>query len=146
MIEIRQCIEGDLAELAELFITVFSEPPYTERWSTEQAMAYLARFMGMDPGSCLVAADGELIVGAILGYTYPWQSEPNYAIQELFVREGRRGEGIGKQLVYHVVRQHGGSLGVSLITDETTPAVGFYEGLGLRRHATNRFYCGTVKT
>lgn len=146
MIVIRQCSEDSLAELAQLYTAVFSEPPYTERWSIEHATAYLARFMEMDPGGCLAATDGGVIVGAIFGYTYPWQSEPNYSIQELFVRAGRRGDGIGRQLIHHVVRQHGGNMGVALITDERTQAVSFYEGLGLRRHKTNRFYCGTITT
>ena len=83
MIEIRQCGGNDLRGMAQLFALVFAEPPYREHWSIEEAAAYLTRFLEMDPSSCFVATDGDAIVGAILGYTYPWRSAPNYFIQEL---------------------------------------------------------------
>lgn len=134
-----------MRELAQLFTLVFSEPPYRERWSIEEAAAYLTRFLEMDPSGCFIASDGDAIAGAILGYTYPWRSIPNYFIQELFVERTRRGEGIGRQLVHHVVAQHGKSAGISLIANEESQAARFYESLGLRQHETNRFYFGTVR-
>ena len=146
MIHIRHCSENDMVELAQLFTLAFGEPPYRERWTVEAAAAYLTKFLEMDPGSCFIATGGSEIVGAIFGYTYPWRSGVNYFIQELFVHERRRREGIGRQLVRHVVRQHGKSAAVSLIANERSQAARFYESLGLQQHKTYKFYCGMVRT
>lgn len=146
MINIRLCTREDLHKLAALFTRVFNEPPYLEHWSIPQAAAYLGRFLDIDPNGCLIAIDDRETVGAIIGYTYSWRSELNYFVQELFVHQGRRKEGIGRRLVHHAILQHGKSATVSLIANERSKAARFYESLGLQQHKTYKFYCGTVRT
>lgn len=92
---IRPIAREDLEDCARLFVEVFAEPPYRESWSASRALAYLDRFWSFDPDHCLLALDGEEVIGALFGYRYPWRDRVNYYIQELFVRAGRRRSGHG---------------------------------------------------
>ena len=140
---IRPIVREDLEDCARLFVQVFAEPPYRESWSVRPALDYLDRFWGFDPDHCLLALDGEEVIGAMFGYCYPWQDRVNYYIQEFFVRAGRRRSGHGRRLVRHLLDTLGeANVSISLIANEATPAAAFYEDLGLRQHRYFKFYAG----
>ena len=142
---IRTVTSEDLGACARLFVKVFSEWPYEESWRVAQAYHYLGRFWRFDPGHCLVAVENDNVVGAMFGYSYPWQDRINYYMQELFVEPDRRRSGHGRSLVRHLLDTLGESdASVSLIANEATPAAAFYQELGLRQHRYYKFYCGTV--
>ena len=144
---IRAATPEDLGACAQLFVKVFSEWPYEESWSVDQAHHYLDRFRKFDPEHCLVAVEGDDVVGAMFGYCYPWQDRINYYMQELFVEADRRRSGHGRNLVRHLLDRLGEQdASVSLIANEATPAAAFYQELGLRQHRYYKFYCGTVST
>ncbi|MBM0237140.1 GNAT family N-acetyltransferase [Micromonospora sp. ATA32] len=103
-----------IGALAELYATVYAEPPYNE--GPEQ----VARFREGLPGEAarpeftLVTADDGLLVGAAYGWTMPagtwWKradADPpaelpdvdKIAVMEWIVHPHRRGEGIGAELM-----------------------------------------------
>ena len=124
---------------------MFAETPYNESWSVPRALDYLDRFWRFDPDHCLLACDGEDVIGAMFGYCYPLRNRINYYIQELFVDSGRRRSGHGRRLVRHLLDTLGDAkVSISLIANEATPAAAFYEELGLRQHRYFKLYVGTA--
>jgi len=134
MITIRQCTETDLRSCGVLLQEIYAEPPYEESWPESRAMAYLESFFRIDADGALVATDDETkIVGAVFGFSYPWQAGSIFFIQELFVARQYRGKGIASDLVRRVVEKKGGDPHVALIVREGTVATRFYEKLGLSK-------------
>jgi ribosomal protein S18 acetylase RimI-like enzyme len=146
MVPVRPCNTSDLDDCAKLFVGVFAEPPYRERWGHDEALAYLRKFLSFDPRHCYVAVlDGE-VIGALFGYRYPWRDRSEYYIQEIFVRRDRRGRGVGTDLMRHAVQRLGGDAVVSLVANEKTKASRFYEKLGITQHPYYKFYSGRVQS
>ena len=144
---IRPIAREDLEDCARLFAEVFAEAPYRESWSVPRALDYLERFWRFDPDHCLLALDGEEVIGALFGYCYPWRDRVNYYVQELFVHADRRRSAHGRGLVRHLLDSLGeADVSISLIANETTPAAAFYEELGLRQHRYFKFYAGRAAT
>ncbi|MEW6186853.1 MAG: GNAT family N-acetyltransferase [Thermodesulfobacteriota bacterium] len=98
-IRIKPCALKDLAPCAKLLVSVYSEPPYNEKWKLATAKAYLGRFLKADPEGCFVADTDGKVIGAIFSLAYPWQAGKSVGIQELFVSPKQRRKGIGKQLL-----------------------------------------------
>ena len=134
MITIRQCIETDLQPCGVLLQEIYAEPPYEESWPESRAKAYLESFFRIDADGALVATDNEdKIVGAVFGFSYPWQVGSIFFIQELFVAGQYRGKGIARDLVKQVVEKKGCDSHVALIVREGTVAARLYEKLGLSK-------------
>jgi ribosomal protein S18 acetylase RimI-like enzyme len=146
MITIRQCIETDLQPCGVLLQEIYAEPPYEESWTESQATAYLESFFRIDADGALVAIGNEgKIVGAVFGFSYPWQVGSIFFIQELFVTSQYRGKGIASDLVKQVVEKNGGDSHVALIVREGTVAAKFYEKLGLSKSALYELRSGKLR-
>lgn len=143
-VDIRKCKQSDLKACAALFAQVFSEPPYNDKWTIEEAYAYLERFFRIDPKNCLVAVQDGNIEGALFGYCYPWQQKKDCCIQELFVRKENRRLGIAKSLVDHLIKQLGPGVAISLVANEKAVASTFYKKFGLSQHQFYKFYYGKI--
>ncbi len=138
MITIRQCTKKDLPPCGAFLRQIYAEPPYCENWSEERATAYLESFFHIDPQGALVAVEGDNeIVGAVFGYSYPWQTGSMLFLQELFVTIYYRRRGIAGDLVRQLVEKKGTNSHVALIVREGTVAARFYEKLGLSK---SQFY------
>lgn len=57
-------LQGVLADLARLRITVFRDWPYLYDGSEDYEREYLAKFIEADGAVCVIARDGEAVVGA----------------------------------------------------------------------------------
>jgi len=92
--EIRPLREEELPAIARVYLRAYPEP-----WSEEGAVAYLGKFRGFEPDSCLVGIDGGAIAGAVFAFSYQKQQNLVVYIQELFVDPDRQHRGVGKKLV-----------------------------------------------
>lgn len=147
MITIRQCIEMDLQPCGVLLQEIYAEPPYEESWPESRAKTYLESFFRIDADGALVAIDNEdKIVGAVFGFSYPWQVGSIFFIQELFVAGQYRGKGIARDLVQQVVEKKGSDSHVALIVREGTVAARFYEKLGLSKSKLYELRSGKLRT
>ena len=142
---IRNCEKADLIAYAELFVEVFSEPPYNEKWSIRDAKAYIKRFWRIEPESCLVAEKDGGTEGVLLGFSYPWQNRKDFTVQELFVRKKARRQGIARALIGCVLEDFPIDTAVSLVVNEKADAAIFYERLGLSQNKQNKFYSGHIR-
>lgn len=144
MIEIRECSESDLLHCSALLREVYAQPPYNETWNESRAAGYLEAFLRIDPKGCFVAVDQEDIIGSIFSYNYPWSTGLVLFIQELFVSERARRNGVGRGLVARAVDSKGRHSNVALIVREGTAAAKFYEKLGLSKSKHYVLYSGKV--
>ncbi|WP_310446121.1 GNAT family N-acetyltransferase [Thiobacillus sp.] len=146
MITIRQCIKTDLLSCSALLQEIYAGPPYEESWPESRATEYLESFFRIDAEGALVATENEdKIVGAVFGFSYPWQVGSIFFIQELFVAGQYRGKGIAGDLVRQVVEKKGGDSHVALIVREGTVAAKFYEKLGLSKSTLYELRSGKLR-
>ena len=67
-----------------------------------------------------------------------WLGKPGLYLEDLFVREDRRGRGIGKALLLHlarIARERGCGRMEWSVLDWNRPAIEFYEALGAKRQS-----------
>lgn len=100
------------ASFAGAYQDIFSEPPYNERFSPDEADAVLQQFLQVPDNVTLLAIKGDETVVAF-GIAVPAASRPDVArelrgllpvqhsfyLAELGTLEGYRGRGLGRQLV-----------------------------------------------
>ncbi|NVD08375.1 GNAT family N-acetyltransferase [Vibrio sp. JPW-9-11-11] len=121
-----------LFELAKIYSQVFSAPPWNEDWTEPEAVERLSHIASMNDGIGLIAIlDGE-VVGALLGFVYPYKGSKTCEIRELFVSNASSGNGIGKQLMAQLdlICTQGKIAKISLRTWKESSAFGFYEKCG----------------
>ena len=99
--KIRKAKKSDLRQIAEIYRTAYSEKPYNEKWSAKNAKTrILSCFKNC---SLLVVEDKkEGIVGFSVYFVYNWEKGKTGYIDDLVVKKGFRGKGIGKELMGRV--------------------------------------------
>jgi len=141
MANIREAKKGDLGGITEIYndaIAKLTATFDTEPKTMAQQETWLAGHDARHP--VLVAEeDGSVVAWASLS---PWSDRCAYsdtAEISLYVREERRGKGIGKRLLAAMVRQ-GQSAGLhtilARITGNNTSSAGFFESHGFLRVGT----------
>ena len=134
---IRTMQRADLDDATLAFIAA-----YGEGWTREQAKSYLTKFFGFEPESCLVAEDEQKqIVGAVLGYSYPRQSDLVLFVQELFVRPDGRSKGVGRELVTKLrAKFTHPKINIKPLVKAPESVHSFYNHLGFERDQAFTFY------
>lgn len=120
---------SDLDSAALLYLKA-----YRVKWELSGAKQYLQKFFEFEPATCLIAEEGDRIVGAILGYSFEKESGPVLFIQELFVDPESRNKGLGKSLVASL-REASSSRSVKIkpLVKADTSVLNFYNSLGFER-------------
>lgn len=131
--------------LVDLYRVVYAEAPYEE--GPEEVESFRTRLTDdmSRPGFELVlATDDEFLVGAAYGWTMPagtWWSKADHepppdlkdadklALMEWIVHPGRRGEGVGAQLIRRLISGRAESW-ATLASDPRSNARGIYERAG----------------
>lgn len=141
-------VPEDYEGLASLLNAFFSEPISVERLREDDARLFEVGHTYMDDNGMLagydrtryvVVDDDEQIVGYVWSWRAPW-TEPGYLNNTVVVKKEYRGQGIGGQLLQHLV-QWGEGLGatklVAEIWDDDPAARLFAErrGFSVDRHA-----------
>jgi ribosomal protein S18 acetylase RimI-like enzyme len=135
--DIRTMESADLDPVSSVFVEA-----YGEGWTAPQAKSYLGKFFGFEPESCLVASIEGRIVGAILGYSYPRQSDVVLFVQELFVAPSQRSHGVGRQLVAALRGRfvHNPKVAIKPLVKAPPNVHSFYNSLGFDREQAFSFY------
>lgn len=132
---IRDAQWSDLDELSELFVGVFSQPPWEEAWEFAWAKERLRiLFESPEFNGLLFEVDGK-IVGAILGRGMSFKGEKELEVIEFFVSPEFQGKGIGSQLVSQMgsAAAKQGFKYIILLTSDQVPAYNFYLDKGYYR-------------
>ena len=141
---IRRMTSADLKGAVRLFIRVYREPPYRERWARPDAAAYVRRVFELDRTACFVATAAGGIRGVIIGYPYPYHGNRMFNIHELFVDRRFRRKGIAKALLRAAMGGEKMETVFTMFAHRQAPAMGFYKKHGFRQHENYRFYFSRV--
>ena len=125
-----------LGRVVEVFLKAY------DGWTADDAHEYLEKFQGFEPESCLVAVDGDSIVGAILGYSYRRRTDLILFIQELFVNPEYRHKGVGKQLVTSLRGSFvkNPKVNVTPLVKADNAVLNFYNSLGFESDQMTSFF------
>ena len=131
-IEFERVDETHLAELAGLYVEVFSAPPWNEEWPVEAAETRLAEILGT-PGSLgLLARADESNLAFVLGFFETYNDGRDFYLKEMCVAPSRQRQGLGTALLAELERRLAlsGARKVYLLTARDSPAEAFYSRSG----------------
>ena len=95
MIEIKEVTSDDIEQILELFISVFSLPPWNEKWDRETAKNYLLDQIEVKRPFSYSLYQDDYLVGVSLGYVRYWYKGPEAVIGEFFIKSDVQHEGLG---------------------------------------------------
>lgn len=110
-----------------------------EGWLSETRETFVG-FFAHDPNGCLIAEEDSHPVGMCIATAY----DTCGFLGELIVVPGRRGHGLGQQLMEHAIAYLRGRGCESIYLDGDTPAVPLYERLGFRKVCRSLRFLGKV--
>ena len=133
--EIRTIAESDLNTISQLYVSVFTSPPWNEHWEYKWAYERLnwvyqsSGFMGF------VAIDRDRLIGAILGCFVPFKGKKGFKIVEFLVDTTYQNQGIGTKLLMRLelnLKQNNYDF-ILLLTMKDSSAESFYLNRNYRR-------------
>ena len=126
--EIVAIAESDLELVSQLYVDVFSNPPWNEHWEYNWAYERLNWVYRSQGFMGFVARNGDRILGAIFGYSAPFQGKKGLIIVEFFVSNDYQNRGIGTRLLKEIeleLKSRKYNF-ISLLTNEDSSAKSFY--------------------
>jgi ribosomal protein S18 acetylase RimI-like enzyme len=137
-ISTRSIEEVDLVPCAEVFVMVFSNPPWNEAWDIGDVKTRLEE-MYHTPGSYgVIAIDENEVLGFALGYAEQWRrGKKHFYLKEMCVLPSHQRRGIGTAIIKTLCRDLAatGAEAIYLLTARDSPAQTFYERLGFHVNA-----------
>ena len=128
IMEIIAIAESDLDAISQLYISVFTSPPWNERWKYEWAYERLNWIYQSQDFAGFVSLDDDKTNGAILGHSIPFKGKKGFKVVEFFVDTNYQNKGIGTKLLRQLelnLKQDNYNF-VSLLTAKNTNAESFY--------------------
>ena len=122
-----------LESIEELFFSVFSAEPWNDDWSDrEQLRLYMLDLLGQSNSLAYGLFEGETLLGASLGQIRHWYTGTEYHIDELFIRTGQQGQGLGAFFLKEIESRIRalGFRRIFLLTSRDVPAYRFYQRNG----------------
>lgn len=119
-------------ELTTLFISIFNSEPWNNHWTKETAQKSLDELIHMPGFFGLYAYRDSKILGAIMGHVHHYDRQKTYYIDEFFVANEYKRQGIGKKLYTQAINElmNEGVAGAFFTTLKNTPAYHFYLEMG----------------
>ena len=128
----------DIDSIKELFVSVFTGPPWYDDWSDEEQLdAYIMDLIGCFNSLALGYKDENGLQAMALGRTKHWYKKTELFIDELCVRTKLQGQGIGKKFLEEVEEYLKGQdiHGIFLLTERNMPAYNFYKKMGFEEES-----------
>ena len=135
---IRKAVEADIPNLLPLMRELARFERYDDDFAITEEMLREQGFRRSPPDfQCFVAEENQKLVGLVVYYFVPftYRAKPNLIIKELYVADGRRGEGVGRILMKAAVReaeQAGCGMTKWWVAKWNDRGIEFYEQLGAR--------------
>lgn len=95
----REMKEEDLAEVANIFVRAYSNPPWNEEWSYERALKRIREVFETDNSICVVCVNDNKILGAVLSLRVLWTIGYQIDVRDLFVDNCAQRKKIGSKLL-----------------------------------------------
>lgn len=131
---IRKMNTADIPVVAEVFVNAYSDVPWCENWSREDAIVRVTDYFHYPNSRCYVALYQNTIVGGILCDVLRWHKGKQIEIKELFVSPNMQKKGIGKALFYRMENDaiDEGIGEIIFWTDIHPKMQSFYTGMGCK--------------
>ncbi|GIO25214.1 GNAT family N-acetyltransferase [Oceanobacillus sp. J11TS1] len=126
--------ECDFTEMKELFLDVFSNEPWFDKWDNEKQLNSYIKDLTENNNSLSLALydEKDKLIGCSLGYIFNWWEGREYFIKEFFISRKRQNQGAGSiflALINNILSteeiRH-----ITLTTEKTVPAYQFYKKNG----------------
>ena len=142
---VRPFKKSDLKNCVKLLIDVYYDEPWKNKWTVKTGTRYLDEISDYKRFVGFVFEDdktGEIIC-AVFANEQVWWSGDELYIYELFDSNKHHKKGIGKQLISAIENhvQENNLEGLTLLTNNTTPAPDFYKHLGFEELGHVEYYC-----
>ena len=125
---IRKFQSNDLPACVDLLIEAYNDAPWNCHWTTETATRYLNEFVSNENFVGFVICEDTTIVGAMFAHRKTWWTQDELFVDEVYIAPRCQRQGYGAKLISHaeVYAKEEGLAGLTLLTDRSMPAVGFY--------------------
>lgn len=148
MMKLQSIELGHLRECADLFVSVFSNPPWNETWSHKIAWKRLKDCYDTPGAYGVVAiADGK-VLGFAIGHVEAWHEDKHFYLKEMCVQSARQRSGVGTEIIdalhHHLAGQEVSM--IYLLTLRDSIAATFYEKCGFSSHPEMTLMLKTIKT
>lgn len=94
----RKAQKQDLAKLAQIYCSLYTNSALSENWNQESAYELLHYFYQHNPEIFVVAEIDKLVIGAIMSLVKPWHDGNRLIETEVFVDSQYQKNGIGSKL------------------------------------------------
>lgn len=124
-----------MAEVIDLYIEVFSKPPWNEKWEKQWVEDRIQWITSMPNSQSIVGEKENKIIGAAFGFGKPYKGKLEFEIIELFVSTESQNQGNGKNLIQALekkLKKYGYSKTTILTARESGPEK-FYKRLNFSR-------------
>lgn len=131
---VREYRETDRKRVIELYISVFSSPPWNDDLTFKQILQFIERLEAMNTfwGFVLVDHEEECVIGASLGFIRPWFGGEQYHLDALYIDVAYQNRKLGSYFL-QIIKQALKSSGIPAIfldTEKGTDAEFFYQRNG----------------
>jgi len=120
-------------EMKKLFLDVFSNEPWFDKWERNQLDLYMKDLTeNTNSLSFAIFDENEELIGCSLGYIFNWWQGREYFIKEFFISRKNQSQGAGSTfltLMKEKLRDEGVQH-ITLATEKTVPAYHFYQKNG----------------
>ena len=129
---IKKILKSDLKDLSRLMVSVYNASPWNNKWTEETAFESLVTLLEFPTFYGNIIVDEDRIIGAIMGHTRRYATETTYYIDEFFVSEEYRRQGVASNLYKSTIDELKklGVNGAFFTTLRNTPAYNFYIKMG----------------
>ena len=129
---IKRILKSDIKDLARLMVSVYNAPPWNNKWTEETAFESLVTLLEFPTFYGNIIIDEDRIIGAIMGHTRRYATETTYYIDEFFVSEEYRRQGVASNLYKSTIDELKklGVNGAFFTTLRDTPAYNIYIKMG----------------
>lgn len=97
--DIYAIAKQDLQAISQLYVSVFSSPPWNEDWEFTWANERLNWIYQSQGFAGYIALDSKQIIGAIMGHFVPFKGQKGFEIVEFLVATHQQNRGIGTKLL-----------------------------------------------
>jgi len=131
---IRKIHKIDIEALAELYVSVFSSPPWNETWEISWAVTRLTEIYESPGFVGFIYEQNDEFVGGILGRSLSFKGRREFEILEFFVSSKEQQSGVGSGLLQELESflKINGYKYTTLITAKNSDAERFYNKRGYK--------------
>ncbi len=133
--------QDEIWKVLDLFIQVFSEPPYEEVWTKDLAFKRLSEIYQRGKDFCLYVEENSQVIGLIFCQTQTWQDGVHIMIEDTVVDSNQRNKGVGALLIKKLeeIAKEKNIASIDLLSNTKSKAIDFWKKQGYEANGYIQF-------